>query len=313
MSETVREFEGLRVHSSGEGPLSLVLLHGFGASNHSWRRWIPTLRRRYRVHAIELAGFGSSPLPAVGDLSPRGQARRVGAFLERHPSGPLVLIGHSLGGAVATLVALDGEAGRLQIPLAGLALISAPLLPQRIPPILRAARVRGLGELFLLGCPLRGMIRTGLRQIVGRKALILPEMVTGYRAPLLNRERRRAILRAARQIQPEEVKALFPEYPRLTLPTLLLWGEQDRVVPPSTALRLRSTFPKSRCTILPGVGHLPAEEAPEESLAAFVHFLVEVESGSFPPAGSHPPFSQEGESHASSNPKRHPERSRDLG
>jgi pimeloyl-ACP methyl ester carboxylesterase len=315
MSESAMAFAGLRVEFFGKGPLTLILLHGMGASNHSWRRWIPTLAGHHRVVALELAGFGSSPLPAEGDLSPPGQARRVGDFLASQVDSPFVLVGHSLGGAVATLVGLDLIRGRHPRPsqMRGLALVSAPLLPQRLPPILWAARVPGLGELFPLVTPPAWLLRFGIRQIVGRSRCVDNEMVAGYHAPIRNRARRHAMLQAARQLRPEALDEIIRGYPTLTLPILLLWGALDRVVPASTALRVQSLLPNAQCAILPGVGHLPAEEAPEESLAALLAFLRRIESRALLPADPHPALAQEGVSHPASDPKGHPKGAGDFG
>lgn len=263
----------LRVEQEGEGTPPVVLVHGFGASNHSWRHWVPTLSRQHAVHAVELMGFGASSAPPGGDYSPHAQAAHLVELLRRLPGAPPVLVGHSLGACIILLAALRLADEGGAVPLGGLVVMSGPVFPQKLPPFLTLARTRGVGELLFIFPPPRWALRAGIRGIVARKGSVTPELVDGYRTPLLRRDRRRAILRAARQIDPSEASAVAVRYPELDLPTLILWGEADPVVPPAFASRLEAAMPRARRVILPGVGHLPAEEAPKASLDAVLTFL----------------------------------------
>jgi pimeloyl-ACP methyl ester carboxylesterase len=278
----------LRIERSGAGDPPVVLIHGFGAGNHSWRQWIPELSRRHAVYAVELMGFGAAPTPPGGDYSPHAQAGHLVERLRTLPGSAPVLVGHSLGACVVLLAALRLRDEGGQVPLSGLVVMSGPVFRQPLPPYLRMSRIRGLGELLLLGVPPRWALRLGIRGIVSRKDAVTPELVEGYRAPLRDRARRRAILRAARQIRPEEVDQVAGRYPELDLPVLVVWGEEDPVVPPAFAPRLEALLPRARRVMLPGVGHLPAEEDPEGSLAALLSFLEELDPG----AGAQPPNPQ---------------------
>jgi pimeloyl-ACP methyl ester carboxylesterase len=251
----------------------VVLVHGFGASNHSWRHWIPALSRRHAVHAVELMGFGAAAAPRGGDYSPQAQAGHLVELLRRLPGPPPVLVGHSLGGCIILLASLRLADEGGAVPLAGLVVMSGPVFPQKLPPFLALARTPGIGELLLAAPPPRWALRAGIRGIVKRKDTVTWEQVDGYRAPLLQRARRRAILRAARQIRPAEANEIATRYHEITLPTLVLWGAADPVVPPAFAPRLEAAMPRARRVMLPGVGHLPAEEAPEASLNAVLGFL----------------------------------------
>jgi pimeloyl-ACP methyl ester carboxylesterase len=263
----------LRVERWGLGEPTVVLVHGFGASNHSWRHWIPHLSRNHTVHAVELMGFGAAAAPPGGDYSPQAQAGHLVELLRRLSGPPPVLVGHSLGGCIVLLASLRLADEGGAVPLAGLVVMSSPVFPQKLPPFLALARTPGIGELLLAAPPPRWALRAGIRGIVERKETVTREQVDGYRTPLLQRSRRRAILRAARQIRPEEADEMATRYPEITLPTLVLWGAADPVVPPAFAPRLEEAIPRARRVMLPGVGHLPAEEAPEASLNAVLAFL----------------------------------------
>ncbi|TVP57425.1 MAG: alpha/beta hydrolase [Gemmatimonadales bacterium] len=263
----------------GEAPgRPVVLVHGFGAHNHFWRHWAPKLADERPVHMVELMGFGRAATPAEGDYSPPAQAEHLARWLRALPGHPPVLIGHSLGGAVVLLTALRLLDSEELDRLAGLVVISGAIYPQSLPPYLSMSRIRGLGELLLLAPPPHWALRMGLRGIVHDPSTLTRDLVEGYRGPLQSRARRRAILKAGRQIQPELAEKVSRRYSELSLPVLGLWGAEDPVVPPEFAERLERELPDARSVVLDGVGHLPPEEVPERSLAVVRAFLSEREN-----------------------------------
>jgi len=265
---------GICHEASGQGDPPVVLVHGFGANAHFWRKWVPTLALRHRVITVDLAGAGRSPSPPDADYSPQAQARRLAEFVRELGSPPPVLVGHSLGAGIVCLAALLLADDDPPCPVQGLVLISGAVYAQRLPPFLALARRRGLGELFLVAPPPRPLLRAGLRGIVRRKESVDAELVEGYREPFRSRERRRAMLTAARQIDLEGAAALAGRIPALDVPALLVWGMEDPVVPLSQGLRLSRELPDARLVVLPGVGHLPPEEDPAASLAPVLTFLL---------------------------------------
>lgn len=263
----------LRVESHGSGGPPLVLVHGFGGNGGVWRKWVPRLARDRRVIVLDLMGFGRAAAPPGGDYSPLAQARHVAEVLRRLEGSRPVVVGHSIGAGivVAATLRLQDEGG-IRTP-AALVLIGAAVYPQKLPPYLSWARVRGLGELFLLAPPPRFLLARGLEGIVFDPGCVDREMVDIYRAPLRSFRRRRAVLRAARQISLDDAARLSRRVPQLQMPTLLIWGEEDRIVPLRLGHRLERELPRARLVTLPGVGHLPPEEAPEEALAPLLAFL----------------------------------------
>ena len=263
------------VQRSGSGDLPFLLVHGFGASGGFWRRWTPELGRRGEVHALDLKGFGRSPTPPGADYSPLSQAQHLAEYIRNLGGPPPVLFGHSLGAGVvvaATLRLLDE--GGAYLPSA-LVLVSGAVYPQRLPPFLRMAQLPGIGDLFLVAPPPRLLLRLGIKGIVHRSRSVTREQVDVYREPLLSFRRRRAILRAARQVAAADAHPISSRLGEIQIPTLLLWGEADRVIPPELGRRLSDDLPDARLVEMARVGHLPPEEAPEESLAMVLRFLDE--------------------------------------
>lgn len=257
----------------GEGR-PVVLVHGFGASRFTWRRWTPALEDRHRVFKVDLKGFGDAPRPRDGRYGPLDQADLLLEWIRRRDLRDATLVGHSLGGGIvlyAALRLLEEEPERLR----SLVIISGAAYPQQIPRYIGLARLPILPRLALGLVPSRALLRRVLREISHPSAAIAEEQVEGYAAPLDQPGTRYAILQAARQVLPDELEEVVTRYPRMTLPALLLWGRQDPVVPLSVGVRLARDLPRARLVVLEQCGHLPQEERPAEGLAALLPFLSE--------------------------------------
>ncbi len=266
---------GLYVERRGDGGPPVVLLHGLGGSRFTYRFWVPPLARDHRVLAVDLKGFGAAPKPRDRRYTIHEQADLVHDLFLREDLREAILVGHSYGGAVAMAVALrlldEGE-GRLR----ALVVVAGAVLPQRLPRHLALGRIPLLGALFTHLVPARLLVREGLKIAVHDPASITPEQVEGYAAPLRTPGARHALRWTLHHLVPEDVPAFVARYPEVDVPALLLWGEHDRVVPPEIGRRLRLLLPRARLVVLPGIGHIPPEEAPEESLAVLRDFLREV-------------------------------------
>ncbi len=257
-----------------EGP-PLLLLHGFGTNGYTWNRWAPELARDHRVFLVELMGFGSAPKPRDGDYSPFQQALLVHRFILQQDLRNLVLVGHSLGGGIAALAALRLQA---QAPgrLTRLVLVAGAALPQPLSPFIRMAARPLLGPLLLRLLPARFIVRQALKLAYDQPGRIRRSQVEAYAEPLLSGQGRRALSRTARALPKAPERGETEEkLGRLSVPTLLLWGANDRIVPPALGRRLEGILPDARLEILEGCGHMPHEELPEASLDQVRAFLSE--------------------------------------
>jgi pimeloyl-ACP methyl ester carboxylesterase len=264
----------LHVERRGQGP-PLVLLHGFGASRFTFRLWADELARTHTVHLMDIFGFGAAPPPADGRYGPVEQAETVVRWLRREDVRGAVLVGHSLGGGVALLVALRlaelGERERVKALIS----VAGPAYPQAIPRYIGLARVPLLGRLlFALAGPER-IVRKVLRYIIFDRAAVTEEQVEGYAAPLRRPRTRTALVETARQIVPEGLDRMAARFPEIRLPVLLLWGRHDLVIPLWVAKRLERDLPSSKLVVLERCGHVP-EEQPEQSLSAVREFLSRI-------------------------------------
>jgi len=270
----------------GSGP-TLVLVHGLGGSHVNWLAVAPALARRARVLAVDLAGFGRTPLDGrSADVS----ANRIllDRFLETVAAAPAILIGNSMGGLLSIM-----EAALAPERVAGLVLV-APAQPRSA-----EARVDGtVAALFTLyALPLvgeqvlrwrarllgpAGVVRATLALCCADPARIPPDVVEAHVA--LARERlehmpwaNRAFVQAARSlIAVVARRSWFDQMVRrIAAPTLLVQGDRDRLVAAAASRRLAGLRPDWSFDLLSDVGHVPQLEEPARFVGCVERWLLE--------------------------------------
>ena len=251
---------------------SIVLLHGYGGSSFSWRYWAPFLAKRAHVVLVDMKGFGSAPKPDDGQYGPRHQAELIYRLILQADLQRVTLIGHSLGGGVAldtALRLLDSEPGRLK----RLILVASAAYKQRMPLFVALAKYRRLASTALRILGTQFVIRHVLKSIVFDPSEVSDDQVLGYAKPLSSPEAHRALIDIALAIIPPDLEKLTVRFEELDVPTLVLWGRQDPVVPLWVGERLADKLPDAKLQVLENCGHMPAEELPKESWEALQAFL----------------------------------------
>jgi pimeloyl-ACP methyl ester carboxylesterase len=253
--------------TEGTGPRTALLSHGSGMSARSWVNQLHGHPATLRMIAVDLPGHGESdPTPAA---SVEEYAAVVGDVLAALECGPVVVVGHSLGGSIA--IALAAQRPAL---VRGLVLIAS---------CLRLPLIDSVGERLVAYLP--GPLRRLLFFSMARRVLFAPDAAADAIATAMRDlracrpETLAADVRAARAMDLTEPAA------GLDVPTLVLAGERDRLTSPALAERLSALIRRSRLAIVPGVGHMLPLEAPERvnrEIAAFVESLAEPSSE--PPA-----------------------------
>jgi pimeloyl-ACP methyl ester carboxylesterase len=237
---------------------SLVLLHGVGATRAIWRRVTPLLAAHRLVAAPDLPGFGASPPDGRGFDLDRVAARLADA-LETEVPPPFDLLGHSLGGAVALVLA------ERRPELVRRLILAAPagLAPRRgpLPALVSVAGAALIGARNRVGPPLAW-------SATARRMLLLGVVADGARLPA--EEARRMLRGSARSsrigaaIEAVAAADLRSQLAGLAVPVAFVWGDRDRVVPIASLRSLRSLVPDAAIEIIPGAGHVPqVERAPE--------------------------------------------------
>lgn len=256
---------------------TFVFLHGYGSSSFMWRNWVQAFTDRGRVLLVDMKGFGDAPKPDDGRYSPYDLADAVTDFIVEHDLRRLTLVGQSLGGGIALLTALrllDEGADRTgPARLRRMVLLAPAAYRQRPPPFVWLSHRPRLatGLIRLVGAT--RVLRWTMRSVVYDDATLTEDQLNVYARPWRTREGIRAALDAGRQIIPPDIEVHTYRYGELDVPTLLLWGDNDRVVPLKTGHRLERQLPDARLVVLHRCGHMPPDERPEESLDVTLRFL----------------------------------------
>jgi len=258
--------------SAGSGPL-VVLLHGIAGTSKSWEPLMAQLSRQYRVIAPDLIGHGESAKPP-GDYSLGAYANQVRDLLEALGEERGTIVGHSLGGGIALQFAY-------QYPerCERLVLVSSGGLGREVHPLLRAAALPG-AELVLpvLSAVAARSVGTAMK-VLGRLGFgDSTDLVEAWRSFVSLGEftARRAFLTTVRGIidlRGQRVSAVEKLYLTADLPMLIVWGDQDPLIPVAHAYRTHEVTPRSQLEIFEGAGHYPHLDAPERFAASLLTFL----------------------------------------
>ncbi len=251
------------VQSAGEGD-DILLLHGTGASTHSWRGLSAPLARGRHVIAPDLPGHAfTDPLP-YSRLSLPGMADAVGALIRKLGVRPRVIVGHSAGAAIAIRMVLDGHAAPDAIVSLNGALFPISNSFAR-PLFVGAAKLMALNPLTPWLFAMRARDRAAVRRLLaGTGSRIDPQDEELY-ARLAATPSHAA--GALGMMAGWNLHAFQDDLPRLKTPLLLVVGEADAMVPPSRAAGVARLAKNARVARLPGLGHLAHEEAPDKILA----------------------------------------------
>lgn len=279
IEEHTVDVEGIttRYFAAGAGP-PLVLLHGDAESAFDWSWTLPALARTRRVYAPDLPGAGETANP-VADYSPAFLERFAASFLDTVGAGRAALVGNSLGGLVALRLAL-AEPARV----GSLVLVAGSGLGRAANLGLSSLAIPGYGDLAIAWAG----TKAGAAQRARSRARLLfarPGHAPGAWASEQYRLARTpgflaaqlAALRAA--LDPfGQREVLLDELPRLTMPTLVVWGERDRILPVSQARAALARLPNGSLEIIPDCGHLPQVEWPDRFVRALDGFLGDGET-----------------------------------
>ncbi len=258
---------------AGTGP-AVLFIHGLASSSRSWGRLVDTLADEYRIIAPDLHGHGESAKP-MGDYSLGAHAATLRDLLDRLEIDTVTLVGHSLGGGIAMeFCYLFPER------VSGLVLVASGGLGRAVSPLLRAATLPGAE--WVLPVIASGWVRTRA-EAVGRSLTR-----TGWRpgrditeawrsfASLADGESRRAFLATTRSvIDPggQTVSAHTHLPASIDIPTLVVWGTQDRMIPTWHATTAHEAFPGCRIELFEGAGHFPHLDEPERFAEVLRDFL----------------------------------------
>ena len=263
--------DGMAVHYRDEGmktdSLPLVLLHGTASSLHTFDAWATVLKYDMRVVRLDLPAFGlTSPFPDR-NYAMTEYVEFIRHFLAALGIKKCILAGNSLGGNIAWQVA-----ARHPELVGKLILIDAagyPMVSKSAPLAFKMARIPVVNKLITYITP-RFMVKASVENVYADKSKVTSKLVTRYFDLTLREGNRQALVDRMNTPSNPEDMALIKT---IRQPTLVLWGAEDQLIPVSEAQRFHRDLPHDVVVTLKGVGHVPMEESPQESLAAVRSFL----------------------------------------
>jgi pimeloyl-ACP methyl ester carboxylesterase len=269
--------DGINFHykTAGAAGPDLVLLHGFGASQYSWREVMPALAENHTVYAYDRLAFGLTERPATwtGDnpYTPAASIRQLGLLLDSWMVSEAILIGNSAGGAVAMEYALahpDQIKALILVspalgggsPLAGYAWLYATPQIQRLGPLL----VRGIQDSGL----------ETIDQAWHDPSKQPADTIPLYTKPLQAENWDLALWYLSTTGEASSLPERLGEF---SLPILVITGDDDRIVPTQSTVEVARKLPRAELVVLENCGHVPQEECPEAFLQAVLSFIGSLE------------------------------------
>jgi pimeloyl-ACP methyl ester carboxylesterase len=264
---------GMQLHLRDEGPrddpVPIMLLHGTGASLHTWDGWTRELERERRVIRFDLPGFGLTGPSSDGVYTIESYVDTVLAVADALHLQRFVLAGNSLGGYVAwaTAVLHPERVDRLILVDAA----GYPFQSQSVPLAFRIARTPILNRLMRDVLP-RAIVASSLRDVYGDPSRVTPDLVDRYFDLATRAGNRAALVARFDQTQPGSLAERVHE---IQVPTLILWGDKDRLIPLDFGERFARDIPDSRLVVFDTLGHVPHEEDPARTVAAVLPFIAD--------------------------------------
>ncbi len=257
----------LRVRDTGPKTASaVILLHGFGSSLETWEPWAVASSTQYRVIRFDLPGFGLTGPDPENNYSDQRAMAILAALMDRLGIQRASLIGNSLGGKLAWNFAVDYPNRVDRLVLVSPDGFASPGFEYG-----KKADLPWLMKLLPYTLP-RPMLRMNLVIAYADKSKLTPAVLTRYQDMMLAPGDREAMLERMSQVMLQNPEPLLR---RIQAPTLILWGEQDGMIPFSNSADYLRDIPHATLVALPGLGHVPFEEAPADSLPPVEAFLAE--------------------------------------
>lgn len=266
------DIDGMSVHLRDQGrrddPEPILLLHGTSASLHTWEGWVKELARQRRVISLDLPGFGlTGPFPD-GDYRVEHYTQFLLALLDHLRVNRVVLVGNSFGGQLAWRFALAHPERSARLVLVDAA--GYPRNAESVPIGFRLAGIPALAPLMGRLLP-RSMIESSVRNVYGDPDKVDDGLVERYYQLTLRAGNRQALRQRFAQAPSGELHERIGE---LELPTLIIWGGRDRLIPVSNAERFAADIEGSQLVLFEALGHVPQEEEPQRTVAVLISFLA---------------------------------------
>lgn len=258
---------GMQVHYREEGKgTPLVLIHGTGASLHTWQGWVEELKPHFRIIRFDLPAFGLTGPHPQHDYKISTYVKFVHDLLQKKGIEKCHIAGNSLGGNIAWRFALaypEKVDKMILLDASGI-----PLKKRKKIGIMQLARMPVINQLMRYATP-RAIFRKNLLEVYSNDAKVTPELVTQYQELMLREGNRDAFIYRAKTPFEDRSQALK----NIQTNTLIMWGKEDAWVPLELAYVFKEKLPHNQFIVYPNVGHVPMEEIPVKTAQDALRFL----------------------------------------
>jgi pimeloyl-ACP methyl ester carboxylesterase len=262
---------GMAIHLRDEGPKTdeepIVLIHGTSASLHTWDGWVDALKETRRVIRFDLPGFGLTGPEPQNNYTIEHYADVVIAVLDELNVKKVTLAGNSLGGYVswATTVMYPQRVSKL-ILVDSSGYISTP---ESVPIGFKLSQNPIASVLLKYVLP-KSLVARSVKNVYGNPDLVSDELVNRYYDLALRAGNRDALKERFKQMPPG---ILVDKIRTINIPTLIIWGAKDRLIPPKFGMKFNQDIVNSQLIVFDELGHVPHEEDPELTVSAVKGFL----------------------------------------
>ena len=263
--------EGMEVHYRDEGPktdsIPIVLIHGTGASLHTFDDWTYSLSKYRRVLRMDLPAYGLTGPFMDRNYSTQHYVAFIAAFLDELGVEYCVLAGNSLGGKIAWnfTSAYPDRVDRLVLIDAS----GYPTGSSRVPIAFQLAQLPVVKQLFTFITP-RFVAASSVKNVYADPQKVAPEVIDRYFELTLRSGNRQAFVdKLNTPVTPFSREKVM----EIQQPTLILWGAEDRLIPLEVAQQFHKDLPNSTLVVIDNLGHVPMEEDPERSIEPVLQFL----------------------------------------
>ena len=261
------EIEGMNVHYRDEGEGEVILLiHGTGASLHTWDKWTDELKKKYRVVRLDLPAYGLTGPHPKNKYSIPDYSNFLNSFTESLGIKNFILAGNSLGGAIAWYYASEHKEKVKLLSLLNPGGFSNT--NDDSPLVFKLARAPIIKDILRYVTP-RFFVKNTLKEVYYDKSKLTNNKIDTYRDMILRENNRESfITRSA--LKPKDHTGRLQ---LITAPTQILWGNEDAWIPVENAVLFEKFIPITRVDIMKKTGHIPMEERPFESLELLYNFI----------------------------------------
>ena len=261
------EIDGMNVHYRDEGEgQTIVLLHGTGASLHTWDEWTNELKKTFRVIRLDLPAYGLTGPHPEKKYSLSDYSSFLNSFVESLDIDNFILSGNSLGGAIAWYYASEYP-NKVEL----LSLLDPGGLynkEKQSPLVFRLARAPGINKIIRYVTP-RFFIKNTLKEVYFDKTKLTDKKIDTYRDLILRKNNRESFINRSNS-EPVDYTSRLK---LITCPTQIIWGNEDEWIPVENAKFFSKSIQNTRVDIMQETGHLPMEERPYESLELLLNFI----------------------------------------